>query len=83
MKPHTPIFHLIVDALKRKGTLSDSELLKALKENNEGLTMEDLYDALMRLEVRGLVYVSGTTRSGKTVSLTGAELGSGSKGSTK
>lgn len=62
-------YHLVLEALKKKGELTDSELLKVLKEANKHVTMRELYDALMRLEVKGVVYVSSLAKKGKMVRL--------------
>jgi hypothetical protein len=60
----------IVEVLKRKGALSDDDLLGSLKETGfEDVSFGQLNKVLLRLEVEGIVYVSSLARGKRRVEL--------------
>ena len=65
-----PLKTTIVEVLKRKGALSDDDLLGSLKETGfEDVSFGQLNKVLLRLEVEGIVYVSSLARGKRRVEL--------------
>jgi hypothetical protein len=65
-----PLKTVIVEVLKRKGALSDDDLLSSLKETGfEDVSFGQLNKVLLRLEVEGIVYVSSLARGKRRVEL--------------
>ncbi|MEM2920949.1 MAG: hypothetical protein QXF26_01370 [Candidatus Bathyarchaeia archaeon] len=65
-----PLHTSIVELLnKKQGLMMDVELHKALLEVYGDLSMSDLNKALMKLEVEGILRVSGLTKSKRRVEL--------------
>ena len=61
---------VVVEVLKRKGALSDDDLLGSLKETGfEDVSFGQLNKVLLRLEVEGIVYVSSLARGKRRVEL--------------
>jgi hypothetical protein len=59
-----------VEILERKGPLTDVELFELIKGSHEEAGFRDLNKTLMRLEIRGKVYVSTRTKGKRRVELT-------------
>lgn len=66
-----PLTTLIVELLQKKGgASSDTELLNMLRSLlGEEISFTELNKALLRLEIAGLIYVSGLTRGKRMVEL--------------
>jgi len=65
-----PLKTVVVEVLKRKGALSDDDLLGSLKETGfEDISFGQLNKVLLRLEVEGIVYVSSLARGKRRVEL--------------
>lgn len=65
-----PLHTYIVELLeKNKGTYTDDELFKALKEKNNDLSMRTFNKTLMNLEVSGLVRVTYLTKKKRNIEL--------------
>ncbi len=61
---------VIVEVLKRKGAVSDDDLLSSLKETGFGdVSFGQLNKILLRLEVEGIVHVSSLARGKRRVEL--------------
>ena len=59
-----------METLERKGPLTDVELYELIKESHGEAGFGDLNKTLMRLEIRGKVYVSTHTKGKRMVQLT-------------
>lgn len=64
-----PLDLTIVEALEKKGPMTDAELLDLLKETHEDLGFGTLNQTLMKMEVEGKVYVSSLTKGKRRVEL--------------
>lgn len=65
-----PVYTAIIELLeKKKGSLTDVELFKALKDMYGDLSLSAFNKALMKLEVEGLIHVSSLTKTKKNVEL--------------
>ncbi len=67
-KPH-PLYTTIVEVLEKKGPLTDVELYDLLRESYSGLGFGNLNKTLMRLEIKGKIYVSALTKGKRRVEL--------------
>ena len=65
-----PLYTTIVEILGRKGPLTDVEIFELIKGSHEEAGFGGLNKTLMRLEIRGIVYVSSTTKGKRMVELT-------------
>jgi arginine repressor len=75
MSIRLPLHLAIVEILKREKTVTDAELLKALKKVYGNVTTSMLNKALMKLEIRGLIHVSSLSKIGKQIEFIGRESG--------
>jgi arginine repressor len=75
MSIRLPLHLAIVEILKREKTVTDAELLKALKKVYGDVTTSMLNKALMKLEIRGLIHVSSLAKIGKQIEFIGRESG--------
>jgi len=67
-----PLSLIIVEILKKKGSLTDVDLLEALRSSSplyRDLSFNELNKTLMRMELSGLVSVSSLTRGRRLVQL--------------
>lgn len=65
-----PLHALVVEALSRHGnSMSDDELLEELRGFVKELSANDLRKALFKLEIEGIVRVTGVTKNKKRVEL--------------
>ncbi len=64
-----PLNVAIIEILQKRGTSVDTELLKGLEKNFGNLSYRELNDALMRLELRGLVRISRLAKGKRNVEL--------------
>lgn len=66
-----PLHMAIVEILEKKGSLTDVDLLEALKSTSQfkDLSFNELNKTLMRMEIAGLISVSSFTRGRRLVQL--------------
>jgi Fe2+ or Zn2+ uptake regulation protein len=65
-----PLHTLIIEVLQKKqGTMTDADLYKSLTEIDEEISLSDLNECLMKLEVDGLVHVFSLTKNKNRVEL--------------
>ena len=57
-----PLHIIIIEKLQRKGTSIDDDLLKEIKKSYGDTSYREFYDALMRLELQGLIIVYKLTK---------------------
>jgi len=67
-RPH-PLYTTIVEILERKGPLTDVELYGLIKETYGEIGFGELNKTLMRLEIKGKIYVSTRTKGKRRVEL--------------
>jgi len=67
------IYSAILDVLRKKGAVNDTDLYEMLKESFEDLGFSELNRILMSMEVRGLIMVSSLTRGKRRVELVNKE----------
>ena len=65
----TPIPNLIMDALMKKGALTDSELLDAVRSRYNYVGPNELKKALMKMEIEGLIIMTTLTKDKKRIEL--------------
>ena len=59
----------LIKLLERKGSLTDSELYDFLKEDYDDLEFREFNRTLMRLEIRGKIFVSSLTKDKRRIEL--------------
>ena len=67
-----PLPMIIVEILRRKGSLTDIDLLEALKSSSSlyrDLSFDELNKTLMKMEITGLISVSSLTKGRRLVQL--------------
>jgi hypothetical protein len=64
-----PLDLSIVEALDKKGPMTDAELLGLLKETHADIGFGMLNQTLLKMEVLGKVYVSSLTKGKRRVEL--------------
>jgi hypothetical protein len=64
-----PLDLSIVEALDKKGPMTDAELLDLLKETHQDLGFGMLNQTLLKMEVLGKIYVSSLTKGKRRVEL--------------
>jgi len=64
-----PLQLTVVDAIGRKGPLTDDELLRELKNGKEDMSFRELNNILMKLEVNGTIRVSRQMKGKRRVEL--------------
>jgi hypothetical protein len=64
-----PLHIAIIELLQKKGSYVDVELLRELKKFYEDLSFRELNDALMRLELKGIIRVSRLTKDKRNIEL--------------
>ena len=62
-----PAYFVLLDLLKKKGALPDSELFEALTDEFEDLGFKDFNALLMKLEIAGKVRVTSVVRNKRRV----------------
>jgi len=66
----TPLILFIVEALEKKKSMIDKdELLKEIKEKYGEISFKELNNALLKLEVLGIIKVSRLTKGKRIVEL--------------
>jgi hypothetical protein len=64
-----PPHFTILTILKKKGSLTDTELFEVLSEEFEDLGFKDFNELLMRLEVRGKIRTTSLVKGKKRIEL--------------
>jgi hypothetical protein len=64
-----PAYYFLLEILKKKGAMADTELFEALSEEFEDLGFKDFNELLMRLEIGGKIRASSMTRGKRRVEL--------------
>ena len=62
-----PAYFALLDLLKKKGALPDTDLFEALTDEFEDLGFKDFNALLMRLEIAGKVRVTSMVRNKRRV----------------
>jgi hypothetical protein len=62
-----PAYFTLLDLLKKKGALPDTELFEALTDEFEDLGFKDFNALLMKLEIAGKVRVTSMVRNKRRV----------------
>lgn len=64
-----PAYFFLLDLLKKKGALPDTELFEALTDEFEDLGFKDFNALLMKLEIAGKLRVTSVVRNKRRVEL--------------
>lgn len=64
-----PPFFVLLEILKKKGDLTESDLFAALQEAFEDLGYKDFTELLMQLEVSGKIRTTSMSRGKKRIEL--------------
>ncbi|MEM3641710.1 MAG: hypothetical protein QXH37_07310 [Candidatus Bathyarchaeia archaeon] len=64
-----PAYYEVLEALKKKGAMTDTELFEYLTEEYKDLGFKDFNEILMRLEIAGKIRTTSLTRGKKRVEL--------------
>ena len=68
-----PLYTSLVEFLRKKrGASIDTELYKALKDNDSDLSFREFNKTLMKLEIDGVIRVSSLTKNKRHVELVDA-----------
>jgi hypothetical protein len=62
-----PAYFVLLDLLKKKGALPDTELFEALTDEFEDLGFKDFNALLMKLEIAGKIRVTSMARNKRRV----------------
>jgi len=65
-----PVELSVVEALEKKGALSDVELLKELRANFGEISFREMNTTLMKMELGGVVWVTRLMKGKRQVELT-------------
>jgi len=60
---------MVIEALSRKKSMTDTELFEFLKSRNENLSFKELNKVLMKLEICGSIMVASLTKGKRQVEL--------------
>lgn len=64
-----PLNTTIVEILSKKGSLNESDLLKELGSKYKNISIRELNDALMKLEIRGAIRVTRLLKKKRMIEL--------------
>jgi hypothetical protein len=64
-----PAHYVLLDILKKKGAMKDSDLFNALKAELKDLGFKDFNELLMRLEIGGKIRTSSLSRGKRRIAL--------------
>jgi len=64
-----PAHYVLLDILKKKGAMKDSDLFNALKAELKDIGFKDFNELLMRLEIGGKIRTSSLSRGKRRVAL--------------
>ncbi|MHA1714033.1 MAG: hypothetical protein ACTSXP_00175 [Promethearchaeota archaeon] len=58
---------IVVALLRRKGEISDDELIRLMQKNDQSITPQMIQKELMSLEIEGVLLISQMTKTKKRV----------------
>jgi hypothetical protein len=64
-----PAYVVVLETLKKKGAMTDTDLFEALTSEFEDLGWKDFIEILMRLEVSGKIRSASTARGKRRIEL--------------
>ncbi|MEM3702867.1 MAG: hypothetical protein QXX79_00370 [Candidatus Bathyarchaeia archaeon] len=64
-----PIYYVLLEILRKKGAMTDTELFEFLSEEFKDIGYKDFNEALMRLEIAGKIRTTSLVRGKKRVEL--------------
>ncbi len=64
-----PVHYVLLEILKKKGSMTNVELFNALTEELKDLGLKDLNELLMRLEIGGKIRTTSMARGKKRIEL--------------
>lgn len=64
-----PAYFVLLEILKKKGAMTDTELFDALSEEYEDLGFKDFNELLMRLEISGKIRSMALARGKRRIEL--------------
>ncbi|NWG11329.1 hypothetical protein HXY33_06255 [Candidatus Bathyarchaeota archaeon] len=64
-----PVHYFLLEILKKKGAVVDTELFEALTEEYKDLGFKDFNELLMRLEVSGRIRTTSLVRGKRRIEL--------------
>jgi hypothetical protein len=64
-----PAHYVLLEALRKKGAMTDTELYEALSEEYKDLGFKDFNELLMRLEISGKIRTASMVRGKRRVEL--------------
>jgi len=64
-----PAYYVLLEMLKKKGSMADSELFEALTKEFKDLGYKDFNELLMRLEIAGKIRTSSLSRGKRGIEL--------------
>ena len=64
-----PTYYVILEVLKKKGAMTDTELFEYIAEEYKDLGFKDFNELLMRLEIAGKIRTTSLARGKKRVEL--------------
>jgi hypothetical protein len=64
-----PAYYVLLEALKKKGAMTDSDLYEVLTEEFEDLGFKDFNELLMRLEIGGKIRTTSMVRGKRRIEL--------------
>ncbi|MEM3700505.1 MAG: hypothetical protein QXL57_06540 [Candidatus Bathyarchaeia archaeon] len=64
-----PAYYVLLEVLKKKGAMTDTELFEVLSEEFKDLGFKDFNEFLMRLEVAGKIRTTSMVRGKRRIEL--------------
>ena len=64
-----PAYYFLLEILKKKGALTDTELFEELSEEFKDLGFKDFNELLMRLEISGRIRTASVVRGKRRIEL--------------
>jgi len=64
-----PVYATVIEILREKGSITDTELFDALRAFYREIGLDDLNNTLMKMEVSGLISVSSLAKDKRLVQL--------------
>jgi hypothetical protein len=64
-----PAYYFLLEILKKKGALTDTELFEELSEEFKDLGFKDFNELLMRLEISGRIRTTSMVRGKRRIEL--------------
>jgi len=64
-----PAYYVLLEALKKKGAMTDTELFEYISEEFKDLGFKDFNEMLLRLEIAGKIRTTSLVRGKKRIEL--------------